>query len=72
MSQQLRLKILKIPSLIELLKKVGLGRNKQQKVTNKRVAIIGSGPAGLTAADQLNQAGHSVIVLSVRTGLEDY
>ncbi len=30
--------------------------------TGKRVAIIGSGPAGLTAADQLNQAGHSVTV----------
>ncbi len=30
--------------------------------TGKRVAIIGSGPAGLAAADQLNRAGHSVIV----------
>jgi glutamate synthase (NADPH/NADH) small chain len=30
--------------------------------TGKRVAIVGSGPAGLTAADQLNRAGHSVTV----------
>lgn len=33
-----------------------------QKRTGKRVAIVGSGPAGLAAADQLNQAGHSVTV----------
>ena len=30
--------------------------------TGKRVAIIGSGPAGLAAADQLNKVGHSVTV----------
>lgn len=30
--------------------------------TGKRVAIVGSGPAGLAAADQLNKAGHSVTV----------
>ncbi len=30
--------------------------------TGKKVAIVGSGPAGLTAADQLNRAGHSVTV----------
>jgi glutamate synthase (NADPH/NADH) small chain len=30
--------------------------------TFKRVAIVGSGPAGLAAADQLNCAGHSVTV----------
>lgn len=30
--------------------------------TGKRVAIIGSGPAGLAAADQLNSVGHSVTV----------
>jgi glutamate synthase (NADPH/NADH) small chain len=28
----------------------------------KKVAVIGSGPAGLAAADQLNRAGHSVTV----------
>jgi glutamate synthase (NADPH/NADH) small chain len=30
--------------------------------TGKSVAIIGSGPAGLAAADQLNKVGHSVTV----------
>ncbi|WP_100013080.1 glutamate synthase subunit beta [Lentibacillus sediminis] len=30
--------------------------------TGKRVAVVGSGPAGLAAAAQLNQAGHSVTV----------
>ncbi|MCB2627702.1 NAD(P)-binding protein, partial [Listeria monocytogenes] len=32
--------------------------------TGKRIAVIGSGPAGLACADQLNKAGHSV------TGIE--
>lgn len=30
--------------------------------TGRRVAVVGSGPAGLAAADQLNQAGHQVTV----------
>jgi glutamate synthase (NADPH/NADH) len=30
--------------------------------TEKRIAVIGSGPAGLAAADQLNKAGHWVTV----------
>ncbi|OIO36867.1 MAG: glutamate synthase [Candidatus Omnitrophica bacterium CG1_02_46_14] len=30
--------------------------------TNKKVAIVGSGPAGLSAASQLNRAGHTVTV----------
>lgn len=33
-----------------------------QKRTGKTVAVIGSGPAGLACADQLNQAGHEVTV----------
>ncbi|MBA9027460.1 glutamate synthase small subunit [Peribacillus huizhouensis] len=32
------------------------------KRTGKKIAIIGSGPAGLASADQLNQAGHHVTV----------
>lgn len=30
--------------------------------TGKKIAIIGSGPSGLAAADQLNQAGHFVTI----------
>src|ERR1700733_9727795 len=30
--------------------------------SGKRVAVVGSGPAGLAAAQQLNRAGHSVVV----------
>lgn len=30
--------------------------------TGKKIAIIGSGPAGLACADQLNKAGHFVSV----------
>ena len=32
------------------------------KRSNKKVAVVGSGPAGLAAADQLNKAGHAVTV----------
>ncbi len=30
--------------------------------TGKRIAIVGSGPAGLAAANQLNRAGHTAII----------
>ncbi|HVY69854.1 MAG TPA: glutamate synthase subunit beta, partial [Verrucomicrobiae bacterium] len=33
-----------------------------QKRTGKKIAVIGSGPAGLCAAAQLNKAGHTVTV----------
>lgn len=36
--------------------------NPPEHRTGKRVAVIGSGPAGLAAADQLNKAGHIVTV----------
>jgi glutamate synthase (NADPH/NADH) small chain len=37
--------------------------------TGKTVAVVGSGPAGLAAAQQLNRAGHTVTVLE--TGIID-
>jgi glutamate synthase (NADPH/NADH) small chain len=48
--------------------------------TGKTVAIIGSGPAGLSAAEQLNSAGHSVTVFErdekvgglLRFGIPDF
>ena len=36
--------------------------NPPETRTGKTVAVIGSGPAGLSCADQLNQAGHEVTV----------
>ena len=39
-----------------------VGTNPPLSRTGKRVAVVGSGPAGLAAADQLNQAGHLVTV----------
>lgn len=38
------------------------GPNPPSIRTGKKVAVIGSGPAGLAAADQLNKRGHSVTV----------
>jgi glutamate synthase (NADPH/NADH) small chain len=48
--------------------------------TGKRVAVVGSGPAGLAAADQLNRAGHHVTVFEradrigglMRYGIPDF
>lgn len=39
-----------------------LAPRKSKKRTSKRVAIVGSGPAGLAAAQQLARAGHDVVV----------
>jgi len=40
----------------------GLQPDPPQERTGKRVAVVGSGPAGLACADQLNRAGHWVTV----------
>jgi glutamate synthase (NADPH/NADH) small chain len=51
-----------------------------QARTGRSVAVVGSGPAGLAAADQLNRAGHSVTVFEradrvgglLRYGIPDF
>ena len=42
--------------------KAGSSRSRPSYRTGKKVAIVGSGPAGLAAAAQLNKAGHTVTV----------
>ena len=54
--------------------------NPPAKRTGKKVAVVGSGPAGLAAAQQLNRAGHSVTVFErdekigglLRFGIPDF
>jgi glutamate synthase (NADPH) small chain len=79
----------KDPVAIELIEKniaekayeLGLIKANPPKIrTGKSVAVIGSGPAGLAAADQLNQAGHEVTVFEkdarpgglLRYGIPDF
>ena len=39
-----------------------INSNQNSKKTNKKIAIIGSGPAGLACADQLIKVGHEITV----------
>jgi glutamate synthase (NADPH/NADH) small chain len=67
--------------IIEIAFEKGLvKRQKPSCQTGKKVAVIGSGPAGLAAAAQLNYAGHSVTVFErddapgglLRYGIPDF
>ncbi len=67
--------------IIEIAFDKGLVKAKKPNVqTGKKVAIIGSGPAGLAAAAQLNSAGHQVTVFErddapgglLRYGIPDF
>jgi glutamate synthase (NADPH/NADH) small chain len=49
-------------SVIEKAFDLGLVKSDRGAPTGKRVAVVGSGPAGLAAAEQLNKAGHEVVV----------
>lgn len=79
----------KDPVTIELIEKsiaekayeLGIAKpNTPKYASGKNVAVIGSGPAGLAAADQLNQAGHKVTVFEknnkigglLRYGIPDF
>ncbi len=57
-----------------------INSNPPIKRTGKKIAVVGSGPAGLAAADQLNKAGHSITVFErnkkiggiLRYGIPDF
>ena len=67
--------------IIEIAFDKGFVKAKQPALrTGKKIAIVGSGPAGLAAADQLNAAGHTVTVFErddepgglLRYGIPDF
>jgi glutamate synthase (NADPH/NADH) small chain len=67
--------------IIEIAFEKGFVKAKQPNIrTGKKIAVVGSGPAGLAAAAQLNSAGHNVIVFErddapgglLRYGIPDF
>ena len=67
--------------IIEIAFEKGLVKARKPNIrTGKRVAVVGSGPAGLAAAAQLNYAGHTVTVFErddapgglLRYGIPDF
>jgi glutamate synthase (NADPH/NADH) small chain len=67
--------------IIEIAFDKGYVKAKQPNIrTGKKIAIVGSGPAGLAAAAQLNSAGHSIVVFErddapgglLRYGIPDF
>jgi NADPH-dependent glutamate synthase beta chain and related oxidoreductases len=62
MSQQSRLKISRTQSCDRAFEEGWVKERQPAESTGKKIAGVGSGPAGLTAADRLNKAGHSVTV----------
>ncbi|MDH5509237.1 MAG: glutamate synthase subunit beta [Nitrospinota bacterium] len=68
-------------SIIEHAYKMGWVKPKPPKSrSGKKVAVVGSGPSGLGAADQINKAGHMVVVFErsdevgglLRYGIPDF
>ncbi|MFV0576394.1 MAG: glutamate synthase subunit beta [Vibrio sp.] len=68
-------------NIVERAYKEGYAKPRKPRIrTGKTVAIVGSGPAGLSAAEQLNAAGHSVTVFErdekvgglLRFGIPDF
>lgn len=68
-------------AIIEYAFKHGLVKsNPPKKRTGKKIAVVGSGPAALSCADQLNKAGHKVTVFErddkiggiLRLGIPDF
>jgi glutamate synthase (NADPH/NADH) small chain len=67
-------------SVIEKAFDLGFVKSDRGTATGKRVAVVGSGPAGLAAAEQLNKAGHEVVVFEksdavgglLRYGIPDF
>ncbi|KNX37275.1 glutamate synthase subunit beta [Luteipulveratus halotolerans] len=56
------IKQVELTTIEEAFSRGGVDPQPPARLTNKTVAVIGSGPAGLAAAQQLTRAGHTVAV----------